>query len=74
MGSCQFETVAVLARIGNVLYWLGCILATLMLAFSVLDWLSTDRPIDHIEFLRFSLAALLIWLIGRACRYVLSGN
>jgi uncharacterized membrane-anchored protein len=59
-----------LARLGNVLYWLGCGLAIVVTAVGAV--------IAHDTGLGFFVAALviaaLIWLVGRACRYVLSGN
>ena len=60
-----------LAGLGNVLYWTACLLAlaTLFLFASVAVHDS------HVTLGAFGVViALLIWLVGRACRYVLAGN
>jgi hypothetical protein len=62
-----------LARLGNVLYWAGCLLAVPLLIFCVIVFVQgtpNDRP--ALGFL--TLAAVVIWLIGRACKYVLAGK
>jgi hypothetical protein len=63
-----------LARFGDVLYWLGCGIAVALLSFAsygiTQGALRTDR-----EFLvLLAASAAVFWLIGRACRYVLSGR
>jgi hypothetical protein len=67
-----------LARLGDVLYWLGSGIAIVILAFGA--WLVLrgnlgGRPEDWwivpAIFIGYALAA---WLIGRACRYVLAGK
>lgn len=62
-----------LARLGNVLYWLGCGLAAVVFITFMSEAFSGTRfqyeaAIAAVGF------ALVIWLIGRACRYVLNGN
>jgi hypothetical protein len=61
------------ARLGNVLYWLGCGIAAifaLLLAAVVFSpgteafWYGTI----------YAVIAVGAWLLGRACRYVLSGT
>jgi hypothetical protein len=64
-----------LSRLGNVLYWLGCAAAVgtiVIAAFTVIsDAYFRSEPLIYI----FPIViALMFWLIGRACRYVLSGN
>jgi hypothetical protein len=68
-------------RLGNVLYWAGCILAGLAVLFggliSIVMWQS-GNPNDH-EMAWFpavfaSVGALITWLIGRALQYVVSGK
>ena len=60
-------------RVGRVIYWLATSVAVLMVIFIIGDlyisW-AQDRPILRVFAL---LIALLVWLIGRACRS-LSGN
>jgi hypothetical protein len=65
-----------LARLGDVLYWLGGILAALTIAIGVRYWIDrgSQRPEGNFVLIGFFIAAGLIWLIGRACRYVLSGK
>jgi hypothetical protein len=66
-----------LARLGSVLYWFGCGAALIVLAFGGLvayeernfAWSST--PATLVVFL---VLAGLVWLAGRACRYVLAGR
>jgi hypothetical protein len=71
-----------LARIGMVLYWVatgiaallavGTVAAMVMGAFGLVkyykDW--EDVFLESFVF----IPALLIWLIGRACRYFLAGK
>jgi hypothetical protein len=58
-----------LAGLGNLLYWLGCIIAwgVLLLVFTCCG------PVDSFNSILFILVALSIWLVGRICRYVLVG-
>ena len=60
------------ARLGNVLYWTACGLAVLLLvaaAATVLFGTGRDAPfIAAIE----AVAAVVIWGIGLAIRYILS--
>jgi len=66
-----------LTRLGNVLYWAGCIWAAGMIGLGALI-LSTheygrERSIFLI-ILFFGFLALVAWAIGWACRYVLTGR
>jgi hypothetical protein len=66
---------SILARLGNVLYWFGCGLACGVLGLGGVMAYSVspgDNPMGI--FIFFVVAAVLVWLVGRACRYVLSGN
>ena len=57
-------------RLGNVLYWLGCILAGLtVLVGTGMFWRNGGVEV----FLIVCFAALIIWVIGLALRYVLRG-
>lgn len=55
-------------RVGHVFYWITSSVAFLMLVFVIgdlgINW-AQDRPILRVFAL---LMALLIWLLGRACR------
>ena len=60
-----------LARLGNVLYWAACLLTLVpLLAFG---WMAFDNG-GIVPFVIGILIAGLIWLVGRACRYVLAGT
>jgi hypothetical protein len=66
----------VIDRLGNVLYWAACLLAVAVIGFGVFVFYSTGGgPVDRALFLlaMFGGVAIVIWLIGRAIRYVLSG-
>lgn len=62
-----------IARLANVMYWAGCVLALIWLAI----WWH-DGPIYYpTQGLVLAIAfggAAVIWLIGRAIRYVLIGK
>jgi hypothetical protein len=61
-----------LARLGNVLYWLGCIIAWAIIALVIA---SVDlRQLELGNFIFFGGMALAAWLAGRACRYILAGT
>jgi hypothetical protein len=64
----------VVQRFGHVLYWLGCAIAvaTLGLGIFVFVYVPPDRTPNTM--IGFVAIAVLIWLAGRACRYVFSGN
>lgn len=62
------------ARLGDVLYWLGCIIAGLfgiLILISLIWGTGTTEPFGVIL---FGVAAVIIWTIGRACRYVMAGR
>jgi len=65
-----------LARLGNVLYWLGCILAAVLITGGIALWIGEGQssPNGYYILSGFAVVALVVWLIGRACRYVLSGT
>jgi hypothetical protein len=58
-------------RLGDVLYWLGCGLAAVALGIGVFVFVDV-KTIEPLPV--FGVAAVVIWLIGRALRYVLSGE
>jgi hypothetical protein len=67
---------AMIVRLGNVLYWFGCGVAVLILVIGVLQLITegSTRSGEIWIVIGFIIAALIVWLIGRSCRYVLSGK
>lgn len=65
-----------LARLGNVLYWLGCIVAVLIAAAGFMPyWSEGYARKDGVGVTIASVViALIAWVVGRACRYVLAGK
>jgi hypothetical protein len=63
-----------LARIGDVLYWLGCILAVIVVVWGGVFCFRGDSTDDPYLFSVVAVAAFAIWVIGLACRYLLSGK
>lgn len=62
-------------RLGNVLYWGFSGLAGLFLVFAVLIQSQSSDPNATLPFsLGVAFVAVISWLVGRACRYVLSGH
>jgi hypothetical protein len=57
-----------LARLGDVLYWAGCQLAVLLVAAA------TVLVLNLFELLILIGLAVIVWMISRACRYVLAGR
>ena len=64
------------ARLGNVLYWIGCILAVPIIGLAVLYWVAEGHAQTGgtVFTVVIGIVGVIVWLIGRACRYVLSGN
>ncbi len=61
------------ARLGNVLYWIGCGIAVLSLIFAATLLVGAHRDDKLIAGLPL-IAGVLAWLAGRAARYVLGGR
>jgi hypothetical protein len=59
-------------RLGRVLYWFGCVLAAVILALGSLV-LKGEGSVPLIPVIIVLGLALLAWLLGWACRFVLSG-
>ena len=60
-----------LERLGNVLYWVGLALALGFTAFAA--WVLAETGDRRPGFIAFVFApALASWLIGLACRYVMT--
>ncbi|MPZ40606.1 MAG: hypothetical protein GEU95_21655 [Rhizobiales bacterium] len=63
-----------LERLGLVLYWAGCILA---LPFAVIAVIALVNAPSADKFFYASLAgvcALVIWLVGRGCKFIFAGR
>ncbi len=64
------------ARIGNVIYWLGCIIAGLIAlagvcVYAMEGYYRNDGiPVTA----AFFIAAVVPWLVGRAGKYILAGR
>jgi hypothetical protein len=76
----MWRTEFMLARLGNVFYWMGCGLAVLAWVIAILmiygDYAHLGPPRSDFYFV-LGLAAvtsIVIWLLGRAARYVLAGT
>jgi hypothetical protein len=61
-------------RIGNIVYWFCCVVAAISLAIGVSVWFLNFREgTTAYSLLAVSfVVALLVWIIGRAIRYVLA--
>jgi hypothetical protein len=64
-----------IARLGNVIYWLSWILGGALASFILYAASTTDKrhPYD-LDFWGFMVAAASIILVGRAIRYILGGK
>jgi hypothetical protein len=64
----------IVVRLGNVLYWGASLIAGLLgliAAYAAVFGTGDDRLfIDAMLF----VVAVIVWLVGRACRYVLAGR
>jgi len=60
------------ARLGDVLYRTACIIAVLWVAFVLIVTATLSLPDWTIATPIAAAGAILIWIIGRAARYVLS--
>jgi hypothetical protein len=61
-----------LARLGNALYWLGCIVGALLIGLGSWVWFLRTHPGDVETVIILTVLAIAVWLIGRACRYILA--
>lgn len=74
LGDRDLPERKVLARLGDVLYWLGCILAAIVVVWGAVFFFRGDQDGDPYLFSVVAVAAFAIWVIGRALRYILSGK
>jgi hypothetical protein len=66
-----------IARFGNVLYWFGSIVAVGTMGLGCFAWATMNHhaPADDWRlFMLVTCFAVAVWLVGRACRYVLAGT
>jgi hypothetical protein len=61
-------------RLGDILYWIGCILAAVVVAWGAIFCFGGKHTDDPYLFSIVVVAAFSIWIIGRALRYILSGK
>jgi hypothetical protein len=61
-------------RLGNVLYWIGCICAVAIAGIGVILYLGEPGHAAPAILLAFLVFALIALGIGRAIRYVLAGT
>jgi hypothetical protein len=64
-----------LARMGHLLYWLGCGLAVVALVSGefVIQH-GPDQDSRWVVYVASIGGAVLCWLLGRACKYFLAGE
>lgn len=62
------------ARLGNVLFWGLSALAFVSLLIGAVAVYSSEGDDRLVFAVFFGVAALLLWLLGRACRYVLTAR
>ncbi len=67
------------SRLGDVLYWIGCLFTAVFVAGGVAMQfvaIPDHEPVSNRLFLTFSFIILAVgaWLIGRAAKYVLAGR
>lgn len=65
-----------MARLGNVLYWTGCVFALIIVGCGVLGVALEPGNNNEtwIVIMITAVFAAVVWVIGRACRYVLAGR
>jgi hypothetical protein len=62
------------ARLGRVLYWLGSGVAIALVALGVVTTFIQPPGQWYAGLVFYSVLAILCWLFGRACKYVLAGE
>ena len=60
-------------RLGNALYWASCIISGLFLLAAAAGAVFGHGPDRFFAIAIFAVIALVSWIIGRACRYMLAG-
>jgi hypothetical protein len=74
MGANKMPEGKVLARLGVALYWIGSVLAAVVMVWGAVFCLYGERARDPYVCSIVAVAAFAIWVIGRTCRYILSGK
>jgi hypothetical protein len=74
LGPSDMPERKVLARLADALYWLGCILAAIVVVWGAVFCFRGGPADDVYLFPVVAVAAFAIWAIGLACRYILSGK
>ena len=72
--SISLARIGMLERLGNALYWLGCILAAILIAVSVYVFATDATGLGIAMSIAYALTAVVVWLLGWVFRYVLSGS
>jgi hypothetical protein len=72
--TCDMPEGNVLSRLGDILFWLACIAAALIIVWVALSCFRADRSEDPYVCALLALAAFAIWAGGLACRYIFSGK
>ncbi|ODM80953.1 hypothetical protein [Bradyrhizobium elkanii] len=67
------------ARLGNALYLIGCIVAAICIATGAITAIVMHNSGGDVAFAPIvggviAALGLISWLIGRVCRYILSGH
>ncbi len=66
---------SVLARIGNVLYWIACAFALFWFIETSVRLVIHHAPItDPLLWFVLVVPSVVAWLIGRTLRYILAGR
>jgi hypothetical protein len=64
-----------LARLGHIGYWLGCVLAAVALVTGVFILQhGPDQDYRWVVYVASIGGAVVLWLLGRACKYFLAGE
>ena len=63
-----------IARLGNVIYWAACVIAALFVAYAVFLYATAPSARHGAPgtAAMATLAAVAVWAIGRACRYIMA--
>jgi hypothetical protein len=62
------------ARLGNVLYWIACIISILTVGIGIVIWYNEGYAGSEGVSVGFTFAAIITWGMGWALRYILAGE
>lgn len=71
-GNLNSSIPGILSRLGQAVYWLSCAIAWPVIGFATYESLH-DKSNDLHVFAAVAIAAIAVWLVGMATRYVLAG-